>query len=72
LYQAEFAHNHATNRNSGCSPFEVVYSSPLDLTSSPDPRHIHGHTMEFVEALEKRHQQTRDQWELFAVRYKTS
>ncbi|GJR45653.1 putative nucleotidyltransferase, ribonuclease H [Tanacetum coccineum] len=40
LYQAEFAHNHAVNRSTGFSPFQVVYSAqlcgPLDLTSLSD------------------------------------
>ena len=39
LCQAEFAHNHAVNRSTGYSPFQVVYSSlpkgPLDLTIVP-------------------------------------
>ncbi|KAI9156095.1 hypothetical protein LWI28_000413 [Acer negundo] len=39
LSQAEFAHNHAINRSSGFSPFQVVYTlvprSPLDLLPLP-------------------------------------
>ncbi|XP_039121090.1 uncharacterized protein LOC120257866 [Dioscorea cayenensis subsp. rotundata] len=45
LSQAEFAHNHATNRSTGFSPFQVVYSaiphgsprldSPTDEDSDP-------------------------------------
>ncbi|KAJ0875134.1 putative nucleotidyltransferase, Ribonuclease H [Helianthus annuus] len=39
LCQAEFAHNHAVNRSTGYSPFQIVYSSqprgPLDLMSLP-------------------------------------
>ncbi|KAJ9546644.1 hypothetical protein OSB04_019187 [Centaurea solstitialis] len=39
LCQAEFAHNHAVNRSTGFSPFQVVYSAqprgPLDLMSFP-------------------------------------
>ena len=46
LCQAEFAHNHATKRSSGFSPFQVVYSlltrGPLELTAVPDPRRMHG------------------------------
>ncbi|GJS71809.1 putative reverse transcriptase domain-containing protein [Tanacetum coccineum] len=37
--QAEFAHNHAINRSTGFSPFQVVYSAqprgPLDLMTLP-------------------------------------
>ncbi|GJR47600.1 putative reverse transcriptase domain-containing protein [Tanacetum coccineum] len=39
LCQVEFAHNHAINRSTGFSPFQVVYSAqpcgPLDLMSLP-------------------------------------
>lgn len=74
LCQAEFAHNHATNRSSGFSPFEVVYSllprGPLDLTVVPDPRRMHGRAREFVDALKFTHQQARDKLELSARHYK--
>ncbi|CAF2074797.1 unnamed protein product [Brassica oleracea var. botrytis] len=40
LCQAEFAHNHATNRSTGFSPFHVVFGlvprGPLDLSLAPD------------------------------------
>ncbi|CAA7036526.1 unnamed protein product [Microthlaspi erraticum] len=74
LFQAEFAHNHATNRSSGFSPFEIVYSilprGPLDLTTVPDPRRMHGKTVEFVDSLKNTHQQARDQLELSTTKYK--
>ena len=39
LCQTEFPHNHAVNRCTGFSPFQVVYSivphGPLDLISLP-------------------------------------
>lgn len=75
LCQTEFAHNHASNRSSGFSPFEIVYSllprGPLDFTSVPDVRRLHGCTVEFVEALNETHQQARTQLELSAHKYKS-
>ncbi|CAA7028462.1 unnamed protein product [Microthlaspi erraticum] len=60
LCQAEFAHNHATNRSSGFSPFEVVYSllprGPLDLTTVPDCKRMHGRVVEFVDSLRDTHE----------------
>ncbi|GJY83567.1 putative nucleotidyltransferase, ribonuclease H, partial [Tanacetum coccineum] len=49
LCQVEFAHNHAVNRSTGFSPFQVVYSAqprgPLDLmtprVSSSVPKKVH-------------------------------
>ena len=39
LCQAEFAHNHAVNRSTGFSPFQIFYSTipkgPLDLSLVP-------------------------------------
>ena len=74
LCQAEFAHNHATNRSSGFSPFEIVYSllprGPLDLTVVPDPKRMHGRAIEFVEVLKSTHQHARDKLELSAHHYK--
>lgn len=39
LYQPEFSHNHAVNRSTGFSHFQVVYSlvprGPLDLIPLP-------------------------------------
>ncbi|KAK9105428.1 hypothetical protein Scep_022272 [Stephania cephalantha] len=46
LSQAEFAHNHAVNRSTGFSPFQVVYSvlprGPLDLLPVPSKTRWHG------------------------------
>ncbi|CAL9234750.1 unnamed protein product, partial [Arabidopsis halleri] len=74
LCQAEFAHNHASNRSLGFSPFEVVYSllprGPLDLSCVPDHRRKHGRAAEFVEALKETHVQARQHLELSATKYK--
>lgn len=59
LCQAEFSHNHATNRSSGFSPFQVVYSmiprGPLDLTAVQDPRRMSGRAADFIESLRDTH-----------------
>ncbi|CAA7025641.1 unnamed protein product [Microthlaspi erraticum] len=73
--RAEFAHNHATNRSSGFSPFEVVYSllprGPLDLTTVPDCKRMHGRAVEFVDSLRDTHKQAHDQLEFSAQKYKS-
>lgn len=59
LCQAEFAHNHAVNRSSGFSPFQVVYGfvprGPLDLAPLPDKNRLHGKASDFVSALQDVH-----------------
>lgn len=64
LSRAEFAHNHATNRSTGFSPFHVIYGllprCPLDLTSTTDYSRFHGTAVDFVEDLTRIHAQTRD------------
>ncbi|KAI9165278.1 hypothetical protein LWI28_010951 [Acer negundo] len=61
LSQAEFAHNHAINRSSGFSPFQVVYTlvprSPLDLLPLPSRTRVHGKAEDFVHGLQEIHQQ---------------
>ncbi|KAL7583941.1 hypothetical protein Lser_V15G45461 [Lactuca serriola] len=55
LSQAKFAHNHATNRSTGFSPFQVVYSvqprGPLDLIPFPSTTQDEGRAVTFVEGL---------------------
>lgn len=57
--QAEFSHNHALNRSSGFSPFQVVYGmiprGPLDLTVLPDLTRRHGVAADFVEDIHAVH-----------------
>ncbi|KAJ0735706.1 putative nucleotidyltransferase, Ribonuclease H [Helianthus annuus] len=59
LCQAEFAHNHAVNRSTGYSPFQVVYSSqprgPLDLMSLPVSGSVPKKVQDFVEGLHEVH-----------------
>lgn len=60
LCSAEFAHNHATNRSSGFSPFKIVYGQvprcPLDLAPLPDMTRFHGGASEFVAGLQETHE----------------
>ncbi|XP_076898116.1 uncharacterized protein LOC143551604 [Bidens hawaiensis] len=59
LCQAEFAHNHAVNRSTGFSLFQVVYSAqprgPLDLMSLPVPGSAPKKVKDFVEGLHEIH-----------------
>ena len=59
LCQAEFAHNHAVNRSTGFSPFQIVYSSlpkgPLDLTMIPHSKGTIKKAADFVEGLTECH-----------------
>ena len=74
LSQAEFAHNHAVNRSSGFSPFQVVYSlvprSPLDLIPLPNRTRIHGKAEDFVQGLREVHQQVQQNLSQAAAKYK--
>ncbi|KAL4573498.1 hypothetical protein LXL04_020306 [Taraxacum kok-saghyz] len=74
LCQAEFAHNHATNRSTGFSPFHVVYGvvprCPLDLTSVPNQTRIHGDAAALVEQLQATHRATVAHLEATTARYK--
>ncbi|GJU15283.1 putative reverse transcriptase domain-containing protein, partial [Tanacetum coccineum] len=64
LCQAEFAHNHAINRSTGFSPFQVVYSSqprgPLDLMTLPVSGSVPKKVQDFVEGLHEVHKAVRD------------
>ncbi|GJR74756.1 putative nucleotidyltransferase, ribonuclease H [Tanacetum coccineum] len=64
LSQAEFAHNHAVNRSTGFSPFQVVYSAqprgPLDLMSLPVFGSVPKKMQDFVEGLHEVHKAIRD------------
>lgn len=55
LCQAEFAHNHAVNRSTGFSPFQVVYSGqprgPLDLMSLPASGNVPKKVLDFVKGM---------------------
>ena len=64
LCQAEFAHNHAVNRSTGFSPFQVVYSAqprgPLDLMSLPISGSVPKKVQDFVEGLHEVHKAVHD------------
>ena len=61
LSQGEFAHNHAINRSTGFSPFQVVYSviphGPLDLLPLPNKTRVQGKAEDFVHHLQETHKQ---------------
>ncbi|PKI50012.1 hypothetical protein CRG98_029599 [Punica granatum] len=60
LCQVEFAHNHAVNRSTGFSPFQVVYvavpEGPLGLIPLPNRSKVHGKAADFVDSLREIHQ----------------
>ncbi|XP_052627007.1 uncharacterized protein LOC128133560 [Lactuca sativa] len=64
LCQAEFAHNHAINRSTGYSPFQVVYSvqprGQLDLMSLPVSRVVPKKVQDFVGGLHDFHKAVHD------------
>ncbi|GJR80379.1 putative nucleotidyltransferase, ribonuclease H [Tanacetum coccineum] len=64
LFHKEFAHNHAVNRSTAFSPFQVVYSAqprgPLDLMSLPVSDSIPKKVQDFVEGLHEVHKIVHD------------
>ena len=76
LPQAEFVHNHAVNRSSGFSPFQVIYGivphAPVDLSSLPDRTHLHGDASAFVDMIMDTHAQTSEQLEVSTIKYKAA
>lgn len=76
LCKAEFSHNHAINRTSGHSPFQVVYGllprCPLDLAVIPDKIRFHGEAVDFVSELEAVHRRTMEKLEQSVAKYKAS
>ncbi|KAJ9552872.1 hypothetical protein OSB04_016917 [Centaurea solstitialis] len=64
LCQAEFAHNHAVNRSTGFSPFQVVYSvqprGPLDLMSLSVSGSVPKKVEDFVDGLHEVHKAVYD------------
>lgn len=74
--QAEFAHNHALNRSSGFSPFQVVYGiiprGPLDLTSLPDQTRRHGTAVDFIDDIHSVHNKVVTNLEASSASYKAA
>ena len=74
--QAEFAHNHALNRSSGFSPFQVVYGiiprGPLDLTTLPDQTRRHGVAEDFIDDIHNIHDQVVTNLEASSASYKAA
>lgn len=73
---AEFAHNHAVNRSSGFSPFQVIYGfsprAPVDLFSLPDQTRSHGTADDFVEDIHHIDELTRHNLDTSTQKYKTA
>lgn len=74
LCHAEFSHNHATNRSTGFSPFQVacgiVPRCPLDLALLPDPKRLHKQSSDFVTTLQETHKLVVRNLEAATERYK--
>ncbi|GKF70679.1 putative reverse transcriptase domain-containing protein, partial [Tanacetum coccineum] len=64
LFHKEFAHNHAVNRSTTFSPFQVVFSAqprgPLDLMSLPVSDSVPKKVHDFVEGLHEVHKVVHD------------
>lgn len=76
LTQAEFSNNHAVNRSTHFSPFQIVYSlvprAPTDLSTLPDRQRLHGDAETFMEQLVETHVQTKANFEAAVSKYKTA
>ena len=76
LPQAEFAHNHAVNRSSGFSHFQVIYGivprAPVDLSSLLDRTRLHGDASVFVDTILDTHARTSIQLEASTIKYKAT
>jgi hypothetical protein len=76
LCQAEFAHNHAVNRSTGFSPFQIVYSSlprgPLDLAVVPQSKRTVKRAADFVDELTECHKIVQERLEKSNEKYKKS
>lgn len=76
LPQAEFAHNHALNRSTGFSSFNIIYGivprGPPDLSSLPDRVRLHGGAEAFVDAILDTHAQVNANIEVFVSQYKSA
>lgn len=72
LCQAEFAHNHAVNRSTGFSPFQIVYGfvprGSFDLLALPCK--VRAHWMEFIVELQHIHQHAYDHFVASTSKYK--
>ncbi|KAG2267137.1 hypothetical protein Bca52824_074216 [Brassica carinata] len=76
FFVATFAHNHALNRSSGFSPFQVVYGllprGPLDLTTLPDHTRLHGVAADFVDNIHQVHVQVITNLQSSSSKYKAA
>ena len=74
--QEEFAHNHALNRSSGFSHFQVVYGmiprGPLDLTVLPDLTRRHCVAADFIGDTNAVHDQVVSNLQTSAATYKNA
>ena len=74
LCQAEFAHNHAVNRITGFSSFQVIYGlvprGLLDLLALPCKVRPHATAVEFMDQLHQIHQQTHSHLTASTAKYK--
>ncbi|CAA7060962.1 unnamed protein product [Microthlaspi erraticum] len=76
ICQAEFAHNHAVNRNTGMSPFHVIYDvtprAPVDLSLPQDRTRFHTRACDTVEEISSLHHQVKENLEKSMEKYKAA